>query len=78
MNETQVYDKLRSIGCSVETSDALATIVAELSDKKREAFFLWACGMSQNEAAKASCIGRRTMQRMIYRMAQSCRKNIAI
>ena len=44
MNAEQVYDKLRSIGCSVETSDALAPIVAELSDKKREAFFLWAMG----------------------------------
>ena len=72
MTSDQVYYKLRSIGCSVETSDALAPIVAELSDKKREAFFLWACGMSQNEAAKASCIGRRTMQRMIYKMAHIC------
>ena len=44
MTSDQVYYKLRSIGCSVETSDALAPIVAELSDKKREAFFLWAMG----------------------------------
>lgn len=52
MTTDQVYDKLRSIGCSVETSDALAPIVAELSDRKREAFFLWACGMSYREVAK--------------------------
>ena len=52
MTAEQVYDRLRSIGCSVETSDALAPIVAELSDKKREAFFLWACGMNNCEVAK--------------------------
>jgi DNA-directed RNA polymerase specialized sigma24 family protein len=46
MNIDQCYDRLRSIGCSVETSDALASIIAELSDKKREAFFLWAMGAS--------------------------------
>ena len=78
MNAEQVYDKLRSIGCSVETSDALAPIVAELSDKKREAFFLWACGMSQEEAAMASCIGRRTMQRMIYKMAQKAAPRVIL
>lgn len=72
MSAEQVYDRLRSIGCSVETSDALASIVAELSDKKREAFFLWACGMTQDEAAKKAKINTRTMERML----KSCREKV--
>lgn len=65
MTSDQVYYKLRSIGCSVETSDAIAPIVAELSDKKREAFFLWACGMEQEEAAIKAGVGYRTFKRML-------------
>lgn len=72
MTSDQVYYKLRSIGCSVETSDALAPIVAELSDKKREAFFLWACGMTQEEAARTSNINIRTMERML----KKCRGSV--
>jgi len=44
-----IYDRLRSIGVSVETADALAPVVAGLSPRKREAFFLWAMGMSYQE-----------------------------
>ena len=65
MTTDQVYDRLRSIGCSVETSDALAPIVAELSDRKREAFFLWACGMSEEDAGKSVGINQSTVSRMI-------------
>ena len=36
------YDRLRSIGASVETADALAPILESLPDRKREAFYLWA------------------------------------
>jgi len=72
MSTDQCYDRLRSIGCSVETSDALASIVAGLSGKKREAFFLWACGMTQNDAAKKAKINIRTMERML----KSCREKV--
>jgi len=46
-----IYDRLRSIGVSVETADALAPVVAGLSPRKREAFFLWAMGMNNCEVA---------------------------
>ena len=72
MNAEQVYDKLRSIGCSVETSDALAPIVAELSDKKREAFFLWACGASYREVEKKTGISKDSM----FRIVKSLRSDI--
>ena len=46
------YDRLRSIGVSVETADALAPVVDSLSPKKREAFFLWAMGYNNCEIAR--------------------------
>ena len=47
-----VYDRLRSIGVSVETADALAPVVAGLSPRKREAFFLWAMGVPERQISK--------------------------
>jgi len=74
MTSDQVYYKLRSIGCSVETSDALAPIVAELSDKKREAFFLWACGMSYREAGLACGFSREIVKRIVHKIRVSVDK----
>jgi len=70
MTTDQVYDRLRSIGCSVETSDALAPIVAELSDRKREAFFLWACGMSEREVEKETGLSDTTIHRLVKQMRE--------
>jgi DNA-directed RNA polymerase specialized sigma24 family protein len=72
MSVEQVYDRLRSIGCSVETSDALASIVAELSDKKLEAFFLWACGMTEDEICKSSGISKGGLWRLIRYVRGKC------
>jgi DNA-directed RNA polymerase specialized sigma24 family protein len=47
-----IYEQLRSIGVSVETADALEPILEGLPDKKREAFFLWACGYNNTEVGK--------------------------
>jgi DNA-directed RNA polymerase specialized sigma24 family protein len=47
-----IYEQLRSIGVSVETADALEPILEGLPDKKREAFFLWASGMSYRSVSK--------------------------
>ena len=74
MTIDQVYYKLRSIGCSVETSDALAPIVAELSDKKREAFFLWACGMNNCEVAKYIGCDEKTIRNMIKKIRIAIKK----
>ena len=71
MTADQVYDRLRSIGCSVETSDAIAPIVAELSDRKREAFFLWACGMSEEEAGRHTGMNQSTVSRIIKSLHES-------
>jgi len=59
------YDRLRSIGVSVETSDALAPVVDSLSPKKREAFFLWAMGYNNCEVAKAIGCDEKTIRNMI-------------
>jgi DNA-directed RNA polymerase specialized sigma24 family protein len=63
-----IYEQLRSIGVSVETADALEPILEGLPDKKREAFFLWASGMTQFEAAKASGVPLRTFKRVLSKI----------
>jgi DNA-directed RNA polymerase specialized sigma24 family protein len=56
-----IYEQLRSIGVSVETADALEPILEGLPDKKREAFFLWACGMNYRQISKATSMPRSTI-----------------
>jgi hypothetical protein len=63
-----IYDRLRSIGVSVETADALAPVVAGLSPRKREAFFLWAMGDTETEAAQKTQYNQSTISRMIKYM----------
>jgi DNA-directed RNA polymerase specialized sigma24 family protein len=73
MSVEQVYDRLRSIGCSVETSDALASIVAELSDKKREAFFLWAMGFTWEYIQDQCKISSKTIASIIYNVKRKAK-----
>jgi DNA-directed RNA polymerase specialized sigma24 family protein len=61
MINNAIYDRLRSIGVSVETADALAPVVAGLSPRKREAFFLWAMGMSYRRIAKETKMPKSTV-----------------
>ena len=67
-----VYDRLRSIGVSVETADALAPVVASLSPRKREAFFLWAMGMSYRRIALALNIPKSTICDIIKYVRTVC------
>lgn len=60
-----VYDRLRSIGVSVETADALAPVVAGLSPRKREAFFLWAMGMSYKQIGKKMGISKQRVHYLV-------------
>jgi len=60
-----IYDRLRSIGVSVETADALAPVVAGLSPRKREAFFLWAMGMSWNTIKLQLKMSKQTISAMV-------------
>jgi DNA-directed RNA polymerase specialized sigma24 family protein len=66
-----IYDRLRSIGVSVETADALALVVAGLSPRKREAFFLWAMGMTERDIAKNLQISTRTIWQVIQYVRQN-------
>jgi DNA-directed RNA polymerase specialized sigma24 family protein len=63
-----IYQRLRSIGCTVETSDAIEPILGSMSMKKREAFFLWACGMSEEEAGKECGMSHMTVSRIIVKV----------
>ena len=63
-----IYDRLRSIGVSVETADALAPVVASLSPRKREAFFLWAMGVTWDEICKILHISTKTISKVIYQV----------
>jgi DNA-directed RNA polymerase specialized sigma24 family protein len=63
-----IYEQLRSIGVSVETADALEPILEGLPDKKREAFFLWASGMSYRTVGKACGFSRTIVWRIIVKI----------
>jgi DNA-directed RNA polymerase specialized sigma24 family protein len=60
-----IYDRLRSIGVSVETADALAPVVSILSPQSKEAFFLWAMGMSYREISLELGISKDKIYRII-------------
>jgi len=63
-----IYEQLRSIGVSVETADALEPILEGLPDKKREAFSLWASGMSYRAVGKACGFSRTIVWRIIVKI----------
>ena len=67
-----IYDRLRSIGVSVETADALAPVVAGLSPRKREAFFLWAMGMNNCEVAKEMGYSEFWVRKIIKDIEKCC------
>ena len=73
MTSEQVYEKLIDIGCSQRVAGALAVPVSEMSDMTREAFFIWACGMSYRKAARLVGINTSTLVRAIAKI----RKNIS-
>jgi DNA-directed RNA polymerase specialized sigma24 family protein len=67
------YDRLREIGVSVETADALAPILAELPPRKREAFYLWASGMNNCQVAKEVGCNEITIRRLIANVEKACK-----
>ena len=56
-----IYDRLRSIGVSVETADATALLLVEYSHDKREAFYLWCRGITYRNIEKITGIPRSTI-----------------
>ena len=65
MTRDTIYDRLREIGCSVETADATAEALDGTCDKKVMAFLLWLEGFDQCQSAHIAGIGYRTMKRML-------------
>jgi DNA-binding NarL/FixJ family response regulator len=66
-----IYDRLRAIGVSVETADATALMLVDLSPRKREAFYLWGQGMNNCEVAKQIGCNEITIRRILKEV---CRK----
>ena len=52
MTRQAIYDRLRAIGVSVESADAVSEALEPLPDKKVEAFLLWLCGYNNCQVAK--------------------------
>ena len=70
------YDRLRSIGVSVETADAIAPILDSLSPKKREAFLLWAMGKTGKEVADVMGVSRQYVSSIICEIRKLVDKNM--
>ena len=68
MTSDQVYAKLIDIGCSNRVAGALAVPVSEMSDTTREAFLIWACGMSYRKAARLVGINTSTLVRAVAKI----------
>jgi DNA-directed RNA polymerase specialized sigma24 family protein len=61
-----IYDRLRAIGVSVESADAVSEALEPLPDKKVEAFLLWVAGYTYREIAKIIDMPKSTIADMIY------------
>lgn len=61
-----IYERLRSIGVSIETADILAPVLERMPKRKQEAFVLWAMGYEQAEAARIAGVSFRTFKRLLY------------
>jgi len=66
----ECYRRLRDLGVSVETADAVAPIVAELTPKKRAAFFLWVQGVPIREICLTCKISSKTVYVIIDAIKQ--------
>jgi DNA-directed RNA polymerase specialized sigma24 family protein len=60
-----IYDRLRAIGVSVESADAVSEALEPLPDKKVEAFLLWLCGYPWFEICNICKISSKTLSKMI-------------
>ena len=70
MTREDIYDRLRAIGCTCETADAMAEALEGESDNKIEAFILWACGMSEREVEKETGLSDTTIHRLVKQMRE--------
>ena len=56
-----IYEQLRTIGVSVETADALASVLETMPKRKQEAFVLWAMGYKFREISQIMKMPRSTL-----------------
>jgi DNA-directed RNA polymerase specialized sigma24 family protein len=66
-----IYDRLRAIGVSVESADAVSEALEPLPDKKVEAFLLWLCGYTQKAISRKLNIPRETIRDFLLYIRQN-------
>ena len=71
MTRDCIYDKLRTLGVSVETADAMASEVVKLEDIKQDAFILWAGGCSYGQAAAIIPMSKQGFCKIVLKIRQS-------
>jgi hypothetical protein len=62
------YQRLRDIGISLETADAIAPDIEAWTPKKKEAFFLWAFDVPEREIETRTGVSRSTLRRMLLQL----------
>jgi DNA-directed RNA polymerase specialized sigma24 family protein len=72
MDRDSCYARLRSLEVSPETADALAPILAELPERKREAFLLWAVGVPESQICDITGISKGNLWRLILCVRGKC------
>ena len=72
MTRQAIYDRLRAIGVSVESADAVSEALEPLPDKKVEAFLLWAMGYNNLEVAMLSGVDEITIRRLLKKICRKC------
>lgn len=71
MTRECIYDKLRILGVSVETADAMAIEIVKLSDIKQDAVILWAGGLSYGAAASIIPMSKQGFHKIIVKIRKN-------
>lgn len=72
MTRDTIYDRLREIGCSVETSDATAEALEGMSDRKIDAFIMWATGIKWDAISKILRMSTKDISYTIATVLNKC------
>jgi hypothetical protein len=72
MTRQAIYDRLRAIGVSVESADAVSEALEPLPNKKVEAFLLWAAGYEVNDIVSITKITVGSLYRIIHTLRNQC------
>ena len=71
MTRDQLYDKLREIGASVDTADALAGDLEKYKPRSQDIFILWLQGMKKQDIAKLYHMSNDAVRRIFTRIRRS-------